>query len=177
MCQQDLILLCQSQQLLVSPSLHANLPVASLKGKQCMCSLKLQLKLHGKKMTGAAVIFLTKFGHCGYETWELAQETHSAERWFVPQSSCTKGAFHRFSGAPCLGNCGCRFPRAPWCFAQSIFRELQADFWEGHWLWAGTTSKLTNHFLQSLTELRACCPLHSPETPLPPLYHHPLAWH
>lgn len=81
----------------------------------------------------------------------------------VHRAAAQRGAFHRFSGAPCVGNCGCRFPRAPWCFAQSIFRELQVNFWEGHWLWAGTTSKLTNHFLQSLTELRACCPLHSPE--------------
>lgn len=72
MCQGELILQCQSWQLLVSPSLYVNLPLPSLIGRQCMCSLKLRLKLHGKKMTGAAVIFLTKFGHCGYETWELA---------------------------------------------------------------------------------------------------------
>lgn len=86
----------------------------------------------------------------------------------VHRAAAQSGAFHCFSGAPCLGNCGCRFPRAPWCFAQSIFRELQVHFWEGHWLWAGTTSKLTNHFLQSLTELWACCPLHSPEKTPPP---------
>lgn len=76
----------------------------------------------------------------------------------VHRAAAGRGAFQRSSGAPCLGNCGCRFPRAPWCFAQSIFRELHVNFWEGHWLRAGATSKLTNHFLQSLTELRTCCP-------------------
>lgn len=116
MCQQDLILLCQSQQLLLSPSLHANLPVASLKGKQCMCSLKLRLKLHGKKMTGAAVIFLTKFGHCGYETWELAQETHSAERWFVPQSSCTKGGISPLLWSSLPGELWLQVPEGPLVF-------------------------------------------------------------
>lgn len=92
----------------------------------------------------------------------------------VHRAAAGRGTFHRFPGAPSLGNCGCRFPRAPWCFAQSIFRELRVNFWEGHWLWAETPSKLTNHFLQSLTELRTCCPLQSPEkTPcFPPLHHH-----